>query len=304
MRGRCGRQHGDAGGIFLLALAVDVQGVDACGGFVVGQGVVAFLALDRGHADEVGAVVVVIACSGTDERVALLGIGGVVGKETEELVVVHLLEHAVAAQVEIVARSHVGNVDDVGLHAVVAAGCDGACDDVLLRRGVHLDAGDFAGLIEVHHQGVVTRDVAYFASGGPQVIDAAVANVCRRDTATVQAQQGERGAHLAFTAGVACVEQVVGVCECVVEQLVGERLVVMVVAGDVVAHRLCHGGAGHLAVLVAAHAVAHDEQALGLGGAAGGGEDGVLLVAALAKLMDGLWGIEFKKHRGVRSEEL
>ena len=39
MRGRCGRQHGDAGGIFLLALAVDVQGVDACGGFVVGQGV-------------------------------------------------------------------------------------------------------------------------------------------------------------------------------------------------------------------------------------------------------------------------
>ena len=135
---------------------------------------------------------------------------------------------------------------------------------------------------------MVTGSEEDLAGAGAQVVDAAVADVGHEASALVQAEEGHGGAHAPQVVYVGSVEGVVGLRQCILELLVGEGLV----GGEHVlggaAETEDDGGAGHLALFVTAHAVAHQEQAAAGGGCSQGGIDGVLLIAALTQFMDGL----------------
>ena len=159
----------------------------------------------------------------------------------------------------------------------------GARDDILLREVARLFLGEFAGGDEVEHQRVVAG-AEDNACSRTQLIDSAVADVSHQHAVAAAGCKGEGGTHGAARGwgSVYRVELVVGCFERRLKH--GAHLGGGAERQDcrLLAHRLGYAGACHLAVLVAAHAVAHQEHALAGGGFTYGREDGVFLVGLLS----------------------
>ena len=179
-------------------------------------------------------------------------------------------------------------MDHGGLAAVVLAGLHGAGDDVLLGRRGHLLVADLARLVEVIDQGVVLALVEEFLGRGAHVVDATVADVYRGQSATMEEEEAKGGSHLLGSFVVGLVEGLVGRLQRLAEHLVGDDLLGIDVVAQILGKALADDAARHLAMFVASHAVAEDEEEVLIGSLSLQGPNAVLLVISLPELIDGL----------------
>ena len=154
-------------------------------------------------------VVFVVECGG-DQSLLLHGVGVVAGEDSCDVVLFHLFQHSVGAEIEIVARLDVCGVDPIGGEAVLFTRHHGSGDDVLLRMALHLFESDLPAPEKVEHERVVSRHVEDFLLCRSNVVNSAVAHVCHEASSLVEDEHGERGSHLFRSAIVFLVELLVG----------------------------------------------------------------------------------------------
>ena len=275
--------------LHIVGDGTDIDGVPVAGLLVVKQAAVAHLTHYLSDVDQVSRMIVFIVLGGLDKLLALLLVALVIVEDRQQFIILHLLEHAVGADVEVVVGLDVGDVHDVGLHACFLAGLHGASDDILLWMRLHVVEGDFTGLIQFVDQRVVARLVEDGVGSGTQVVHAAVADVRCGASAAMEIEEGERGAHLFRRVVVLDVELTVSVLEGFIETLVAHHVARIDVLSEIMPDCLAHGAAGNLTLGVAAHAVAEHKEAIVGRCSTQHGIDRVFLVAALSEFMNGLW---------------
>ena len=114
----------------------------------------------------------------------------------------------------------------------------------------------------------------------------------------VDIDERERRAHLLVVAVIGLIKDLIGIGDGVGKHLIAERLGGVNVTSKVVGNALGKLTAGYLAVLMAAHTVTHDEQAVIGSGFAQRGKDGILLIASLALIPNGLRLFNLDNHSG------
>ena len=104
----------------------------------------------------------------------------------------------------------------------------------------------------------------------------------------MEEEEAKGGSHLLGSLVVGLVEGLVGRLQRLGEHLVGDDLLGIDVVAQILGKALADNAARHLAMFVASHAVAEDEEEVLIGSLSLQGPNAVLLVISLPELIDGL----------------
>ena len=206
--------------------------------------------------NQVGRMIVSVVFCRPLQDSDLFSIGLREGEDVDQFAILHLLQHAVAAHVNVIAGSDVGQIGTIGLGPALLMRLHGPSDDILLAGDLRLLLRHLAQFHKIVYQGMVSRDIEDLFIGRTDVVDPAVADMGRETAAFVEPNERQGGPHLLLVFCVPLIKDIICCTQRSTEIIFPKHAVLTGVPLYIPGHCVAHSLRGNFSGGMTAHPIA------------------------------------------------